>query len=102
VQLKADVRYKAFSQNTSIQILMGVKIYANHMRLFWGKRAAVGYGMRIMHTSPKLRINEPMTLVFNLPANLIFWGLPALPPLPTPEFPFSFEALRQEIQELFP
>src|SRR5947208_703091 len=78
--------------------LRGGQNYAKHMKLFWAKRAAVGHGMKIMRTSPKMKINQPTTRVFNLPANLIFWGLPVLPPLPTPYFPFHFETLRQRIE----
>jgi hypothetical protein len=97
-QLRADARYKAFSRQTSIQIFVGVKIYTKHMKLFWAKRAAVGHGMKIMRTSPKIKINQPTTRVFNLPANLIFWGLSTLPPLPTPDFPLHFQTLRQTIE----
>jgi hypothetical protein len=91
-------QYKAFSRNTSIQLFVGIKIYAKCMKLFWAKRAAVGHGMKTMCTSPKMKINQPTTQAFNLPANLIFWGVPALPPLPTPNFHLEFEILRQRIE----
>ena len=71
------------------------------MKLFWARRGAAGHGMRIMRTSPKMRINQPTTQVFNIPADLIFWGLPALPPLPTPYLPLQFETLRQMIEDSF-
>jgi hypothetical protein len=100
-QLRADARYKAFSQYTSIQIVVGVKIYSKHMKWFWAKRANVGHGMKIMRTTPKMKIDRPTTRVFNLPANLVFWGLPALPPLPTPDFPLRLEALRRRIERYF-
>lgn len=100
-QLLADARYKAFSQYTTIQIVVGVKIYAKHMKWVWAKRAAVGHGMKIVRTTPKMRINQPTTRLFKLPADLVFWGLPALPPLPTPYFPLRLETLRQRIERYF-
>jgi hypothetical protein len=98
-RLKNDARSKAFSAQTSIQVFVGVKIYSKHFRVFWAKRSPVGFGMRIQRTSPKLHINQPTGITFNIPATLIFWGCPNIPPLPSASFPLKLEDLRLSIVE---
>lgn len=95
-RLKADGRNKAFSANTSIQVLVGVKVHGRtFFQCFWGKRRhAVNGGMRIMHATPRIRMNRPTNRVLRIPAALIFWGVPVMPPLPSPYLPLSLERLR--------
>jgi hypothetical protein len=92
-KLKADGRNKAFSPNTSIQVLVGVKVYGRtSFQAFWAKRRhPVNGGMRIMHATPRIRITQPTNRVLQIPAALIFWEIPVLPPLPSPNLPLSFE-----------
>ena len=95
-QLKADRRNKAFSANTSIQVLVGVKVHGRtSFQCFWGKRRhAVNGGMRIMHATPRIPTNKPTNRVLRIPAALIFWGVPVMPPLPSQHLPLSLERLR--------
>jgi len=96
-RLKNDARMKAFSAQTSIQVFVGIKIYSQHFRVFWARRSPVGHGMRIQRTSPKLRINQPTGITFNIPATLIYWGCPNVPPLPSPNIPLRLDVLRRRI-----
>jgi hypothetical protein len=93
-QLKNDARRKAFSAQTSIQVLVGIKIYSQHFKVFWAKRSHTGVGMTIQRTSPKLRIDQPTGIIFRIPANLIFWGCPQIPNLPSPSCPLPLDRLR--------
>lgn len=97
VRLQNEARTKAFSAQTSIQVFIGVKIYSAHFKVFWAKRSPVGFGMRIQRSSPKLRINQPTGITFNIPATLIYWGCPNIPPLPSPSIPLRLEVLRRRI-----
>jgi len=96
-RLKHDARRKTFSARTSIQVVVGIKLYRRHFQVFWGRRATVGRGMKIVKQTPKLFINRMTRRVFNIPANLIFWGVPTPPPLPSQYLSLSLEILRQEI-----
>jgi hypothetical protein len=96
-RLKRDARRKAFSLRTSIQVVVGIKLYKRHFQVFWGGRAAAGHGMKIVKQTQKLSVNQTTRRVFNIPANLIFWGVPVLPPLPSQYLPLRLEILRREI-----
>ena len=93
-RLKNDARTKAFSAQTSIQVFVGIKIYSQHFKAFWARRSPTGVGMNIERASPKLRINQPTGIVFRIPANLIFWGCPQIPNLPSPSCSLPLERLR--------
>jgi hypothetical protein len=41
-QFKADASQKAFSESTSIHVFIGVKVYKEHLRAFWGVRRENG------------------------------------------------------------
>ena len=96
-KLKRDARRKAFAAGTSIQVVVCIKLYNRHFQVFWGRRAAAGRGMKIVKQTPKLLANRMTRRVFNIPASLIFWGVPALPPLPSQCLPLRLEILRKEI-----
>jgi hypothetical protein len=100
-RLISDAGRKAFSSNTSIQVVVGIKIHRTKFRMFWGRRRRSGQGMCIKKITPKLDVNTPSRRVFNIPAALIFWGCPQLPPLPSPMLPLRIEILRQAIEVLF-
>jgi len=101
LQLINDVRSKAFSLNTTIQVYVGLKIYTNHIRAVWGKRGTRGQGMKVMHVTHKFRIDRPTNLKFRIPASLIFWGcLTVLPHITSLFCEISFEHFRQELQPL--
>jgi hypothetical protein len=70
-RLKRDARTKAFAPMTSIQVLIAIKIYTAHFRVFWASRSMTGVGMRIEH-SPKLDIQTPTNLSITIPKTLVF------------------------------
>lgn len=100
-RLILDSRKKAFSSKTSIQDVIGIKIFKKTYIMFWGRRARRGYGMCIKKITPKLDIKNPSCRVFNISANLIFWGCPQLPPLPSPNLSLRVEIFRKAIEYLF-
>jgi hypothetical protein len=100
-QLISDVHRKAFSSTTSIQVVIGIKIYTNKYRMFWGRRARSGNGMCIRKITPKLDMKTATRRVFNIPADLIFGGCPALPPLPSPMLPIRVETFRKAVAKFF-
>jgi hypothetical protein len=102
-QLLADAGLKAFSRMTSIQVVVGVKIYSRHFRCFWARRRLVpNYGMIIEGRSDKLPVSVATDVEFIIPADLIFYGVPhdQMPPLPTPHLHLRMEILRDAIVEL--
>jgi len=101
-KLKRDARTKAFTRMTSIQILVGIKIFTSHFRAFWARRSATGTGMNIQETTPKLDARVPTNLTFTLPKNLVFWGVPQpnWPVTPTPNLTLHMETLRLAIADL--
>jgi hypothetical protein len=100
-RLIKDAHAKAFSANTSIQVDIGLKIYPNHMKAFCGRRAARGHGMKVMRTTPKFRIDRPTELKLQIPASLMFWGCPAVPPhITSPFCEVALEDFRRELQPL--
>jgi hypothetical protein len=100
-QLISDARRKAFSLTTSIQVAIGIKIYTKKYRMFWRRRARSGNGMCIRKITPKLDMKTATRRVFNIPADLIFWGCPALPPLPSPMLPIRVETFRKAVEKVF-
>ena len=96
-----DARQKAFARNTNIQVFFGVKLYRHHIRFVWAKRGRNQRGMKIMCTTDKLPINVPTRLFFLVPANLIFWGCPAIPHHITQSHcPFKLEDFRLAVVNL--
>jgi hypothetical protein len=76
-RLLSDGRTKAFSRNTTIQVLIAFKIYAKHFRAMWGIRGA---RWRLCRVTRKFPINRSTGLTFDIPTALIFWGCPTIPP----------------------
>ena len=100
-QLIHDARTKTFSRDTTIQVWVGLKIFPEHLRAVWGKRGARGHGMKMMRVTRKFRIDRPTRLKFQIPASLIFWGCPAIPPhITSPFCEIAFEEFRRDLQPL--
>ena len=102
-ELKRDAKTKAFSQMTSIQIIIGIKLFTSHFRVFWAHRSPTGTGMNIQGTTPKLDVQIPTNLTFTLPKSLVFWSVPQVswPVTPTPNLILHMETLRMAIADLF-
>ena len=97
-----DARTKAFARTTSIQVYVGLKVYARHMRAMWGRRNANGHGMRLVRVTPKFPIGQQTGLRFRIPTQLIFWGCPAIPPHMTAQHcVIPLEAFRQALYPMF-
>jgi hypothetical protein len=99
-RLKDDARNKAFSRLTSIQVFVGVKIYAHHFRAFWAhRRTNPNYGMYIQQTTTRLDVKLETQEIFRIPAQYIFFGVPAnnIPPTPTPTLDLHLEKVRNAI-----
>lgn len=99
-RLKDDARNKAFSRLTSIQVVIGVKIYAHHFRAFWAhRRANPNHGMSIQQTTEKLDVKLVTQETFRIPAQYIFFGVPAnnVPQTPTPTLNLKLEKIRNAI-----
>jgi hypothetical protein len=56
-QFLRDARTVAFSVNTTIQVWIGLKIYANRLRGIWGYRSDSGHGMTIGGQVPAFSIH---------------------------------------------
>jgi hypothetical protein len=101
-KLKDDARTKAFSRMTSIQVYVGVKVFKNTFRAIWGKRRAVGHGIHIEGQTDKLRLDTISNIIFRIPKDLIFWGVPLpLPLTPTPDLILHMETFRLAIVDQF-
>lgn len=101
-RLKQDASNKAFSTMTSIQVAIGVKIYKQHIRCFWGNRRANGSNITIREQTQKLEAYQVSAVVFTIPKNLVFWGIPShlLPHTATPNLILPIETLRIAIADL--
>lgn len=98
-RLFTDGQEKAFSRNTSVQILIGIKIYTSNIRAFWGKRKLTGRGMDVMRVTPKIRLDRPTRSYFLIPSALIYWGTVA-PPFVGANFRLKLEDIRKEVSDL--
>ena len=98
-RLKQDAGTKAFAHQTSIQVLIAIKIYTAHFRVFWASRSMTGVGMKIEQSSPKLDIQTPTNLSITIPKQLVFWGVPPVnhPVTSTPDLILQLETLRVAI-----
>ena len=94
-QLLQDARTKTFSVNTTIQVWIGLKIYAHRLRGIWGYRSNAGHGMTIGGRLPTFSIYQPTGHHLRIPTHLIFWGS-VIPPhlVPQPRFPIPLEDFR--------
>ena len=99
-QLISDARNKTFARTTSVQVWVGIKVYQSprEMRAIWGKRRVKGYDMRIMKVTGRLSVDKPTHVTLAIPAALIFWGCPQIPPhLVGSNCVFALETFRQAI-----
>jgi cobalamin biosynthesis protein CobD/CbiB len=97
---KDDARNKVFSRLTSIQVVIGVKIYAHHFRAFWAhRRTNPNHGMSIQQTTEKLDVKLVTQDIFRIPSQYIFFGVPAnmVPLIPTPSLDLKLEKIRNAI-----
>lgn len=87
---------------TSVQVLIGVKIYTHDIRVFWARRSPTGTGMNIQETTDKFDAQTPTNATLTIPKALIFWGVPAanMPPTPTQNLVLYLETLRLAIADL--
>ena len=69
--LVQDVREKAFSSRTFVQLVVGVKISKNEFKAFWGKRSPRGRVMEIMHMTEKIPLKRPTRKYLLLPTRLL-------------------------------
>jgi len=101
-RLVDDARRRAFAAQTSIQIVLGIKIYKHHFRCFWGRRSARGYGMNIIQQTDKLARNTPTNDVFTIPRALFWWGIPAanIPPTATQNYDLSMDWVRVQLNKV--
>jgi hypothetical protein len=97
--LLRDAREKAFSPRTSVQIVVGIKLFANTFKAFWAKRHRQGRGMKIMRMTEKIPLNQRTQKFFLLPANLIYWGCPQTPAHVGTHFRFSLEGYRRWVAD---
>jgi hypothetical protein len=96
--LLRDAREKAFSNSTSVQIFVGVKLFKNAFKVFWARRDnRRGRGMKIMRMTEKLSLNHPTRKFLLLPTHLIYLGCPNTPAHLGPHFRLSLEQYRQWI-----
>lgn len=102
-RLKDDARKKAFSRMTSIQVVIGIKIYERHIRCFWGSRGANGTDMVFREQTSKLDVQQASAIVFTIPKDLVFWGVPChlIPTTSGPALILPIETLRIAISDLF-
>jgi hypothetical protein len=100
-QLLQDARTKAFSGNTTIQVWVGLKIYAHRLQGTWGYRSKVGHGMTIGGQVPTFSIYKPTGRHLRIPTHLIFWGSVIPPHLVTQiRFPIPLEDFRVRLLPL--
>ena len=96
-----DARTQVFSVNTTIQVWIGLKIYAHRLRGIWGYRSDAGHGMTIGGRVPAFSIYQPTGHQLRIPTHLIFWGSEIPPHLVAhPEFPIPLEDFRVELLPL--
>ena len=102
-KLKRDARNKASAASTTIQVVIGIKLFTSHFRMFWGCRSPTGRGMNIQDTTPKLDARTPTNLIFTISKALVFFGVPAhlLPVSPTPNLDLPIEILRVAVRRFF-
>ena len=96
--LLRDAREKAFSAHTSVQIVVGIKLFVKHFKAFWAKRHRQGRGMKVMRMTEKLPLNRGTRKFFLLPSNLIYWGCPHPPAHVGTHFRFSLEGYRRWVR----
>ena len=99
-QLISDARNKTFARTTSVQVWVGIKVYQSRreMRAIWGKRHMKGFDMCIMKVTHLLSVDKPTHITLAIPAALIFWGCPQIPPhLIGSNCVFTLETFRQAI-----
>jgi hypothetical protein len=72
------------------------------MKAVWGKCGDRGYGMRVMHTTRKFRIDRPTSLKFQISIRIRSYllGCTAIPPHISPFCEFIFEDFRSLIKPL--
>jgi hypothetical protein len=101
-RLVDDARRKAFAAQTSIQIVLGIKIYNHHFQCFWGRRSARGYGMNIIQQTDKLARNTPTNDVFSIPRALFWWGIPPanVPLTATQNYDLPMDWVRAQLNEV--
>jgi len=51
--LPRDAREKAFLRGTSVQLVVGVKLFKHEFKVVWAKRARGGRGMKVMRITEK-------------------------------------------------
>jgi len=100
-RLVNDARRKAFARQTSIQVAIGIKIFRRDFRCFWAKRHRNGAGMTIVQRTPKLPLNAATNIVFTIPRDVFWWGIPAqgVPATATQDYDLSMDWLRQQINK---
>jgi hypothetical protein len=97
--LLRDAREKAFSAQSSVQVVIGVKLFKKEFKAFWAKRHAQGRGMKIMRMTEKIKLDQPTRRFFLIPANLIYWGCPHIPAHVSTHFRFSLESYRRCVSD---
>jgi len=101
-RLVNDAGRKAFARETSIQIVLSIKIFKNDFCRFWARRHAQGYGMTIVQQTTKLPLNTPTNDIFSTPRGLFWWGIPAakIPATASPNYDLSIDWVRRQLNEL--
>lgn len=93
--LLRDAREKAFSARTSVQVVVGIKLFKSHFKVFWAKRHRQGRVVKVMRMTEKLRLDRTTREFLLLPSNLIYWGCPHPPAHVGTHFRFSLEEYRK-------
>lgn len=93
-RLLRDADEKAFSPATSVQLVLGIKIYSRNFKAFVGKRHSRGHGMQIMRVTPRISFNTPTRQFLLLPTSLIYWSCLNVPPHVGRYFRFNLEEYR--------
>jgi hypothetical protein len=107
-QLLGDAAIKHFSNDTSIQIWIGVKLfpgYGGRMKCMFRLRDQVNGGTLAGSgaLTDFIPLNQPTTVQFIIPKAYVFWGVnPPFPPLtipgaPTDDLMLSLEDLRHDV-----
>ena len=95
--LLQDAREKAFSRQTSVQLVVGIKLFKHEFKVFWARRGRRGHGMKVMRMTEKIRYDRPTGKFLLLPSRLIFWGCPQAPAHVGNNFRLSLEQYRRYV-----
>lgn len=109
-RLLTDAETKYFHINTSICVWLGIKVRLKNSGddfwMGWGRRRAIGYGLRLeqqtedadgVTTYFPVKSQTPLVGQFSIPSASIFHPI-ALPPTVPANFVLSFEGIRATIE----